>query len=64
MKIDNIINWFLLITTVLVVGKAINLINISWYETFIPLGLLMVSSLLVFIIGAAIVLKNGNGKDN
>lgn len=63
MKIDNIINWFLLITTVLVVGKAINLINISWYETFIPLGLLMVSSLLVLIIGAAIVLKNGNGKD-
>jgi len=61
MKVDNIINWFLLITTVLVIGKAINLINISWYEAFIPIALLLVSSILILILGATIYLKDSNG---
>ena len=61
MKVDNIINWFLLITTVLVIGKAINLINISWYEAFIPIALLLISSILILILGALIYLKDSNG---
>jgi hypothetical protein len=62
MKPENIINWFLLITTVLVIGKSIDLIKISWYEAFIPLVLLIVSALLIFILAAAIYLKDQNGK--
>jgi hypothetical protein len=62
MKPENIINWFLLITTVLVIGKSIDLIKISWYEAFIPLILLIVSALLIFILAAAIYLKDQNGK--
>ena len=61
MKVDNIINWFLLITTVLVIGKAINLINISWYEAFIPLSILIVSFVIILILGALIYLKDHNG---
>jgi L-asparagine transporter-like permease len=62
MKIDNITNWFLLITTVLVIGKAINLINISWYEAFIPLALLIVSFIVILIIAGFIYLKEQDGK--
>ena len=61
MKVDNIVNWFLLITTVLVIGKAINLINISWYEAFIPLSILIVSFVVILILGALIYLKDPNG---
>jgi hypothetical protein len=60
MKPENIINWFLLITTVLVIGKSIDLIKISWYEAFIPLAFLFISALVVFIIGAFIYLKDQN----
>ncbi len=62
MKPENIIHWFLLITTVLVIGKSVNLIQISWYEAFIPLILLIVSVLLIFILAATIYLKDQNGK--
>jgi hypothetical protein len=61
MKPENIINWFLLITTVLVIGKSIDLIKITWYEAFIPLVLLIVSALIIFILAAAIYLKDQNG---
>jgi hypothetical protein len=62
MKIDVITNWFLLITTVLVIGKSVQLINISWYEAFIPLGLLMFSALLLLILGAIVYLNDANAK--
>lgn len=64
MKDGNFLAWFLLISTFLIVGKAIGFLNISWIFAFGPLLLLFASFILIFILGLIMINKqNKNEQD-
>lgn len=49
METKNVVNWLLLISTFLVAGKALKLLDISWIIAFGPVALLTASYLFVFM---------------
>jgi len=60
---DNIfLAWVLLISTFLIAGKAIGVLNIGWLFAFAPL-LLMIASIIVIVIAAIIFMKVQDKKD-
>lgn len=65
MKIEHLINWFLIVTTGLIFAKLIKLAEISWFEVFIPLMFLFGACVLTLIIGTILVIftQNKNGEE-
>lgn len=47
---DKLLAWVLIISTFLIGGKAIGLLNISWTIAFAPITALMICTLVIFII--------------
>lgn len=47
---DKLLAWVLVISTFLVGGKALGLLNISWLVAFGPVAALMICTLVIFII--------------
>lgn len=67
MKLDGLLAWVLIISTFLIGGKAIGLLNISWTVAFAPLAAIIVVSLVVFLVTFALmykVLSNKQDNDN
>ena len=66
MKDGNFLAWFLLISTFLIVGKAIGFLDISWMFAFGPLLLLLASIILILALGLLMINKQlkdqGNGE--
>lgn len=57
MEAKPIITWILLISTFLVGGKALNLLDISWIIAFGPVAVLIASFLIIFIISFIFMYK-------
>jgi hypothetical protein len=57
METKNIVSWVLLISTFLIAGRALKLIDISWAIAFAPFVLLAVSFLIIFFISFAYMYK-------
>lgn len=66
MKFDGILAWVLIISTFLIGGKAIGLLDISWTIAFAPIAAATVVTLVVFIITFALMYKviSNQNKDN
>lgn len=64
MENNNLLVWLLLISTFLIVGKAIGFLKISWVIAFGPLLLLFVSFVLVLAIGLVLVSKQIKNKED
>lgn len=47
---DKLLAWVLIISTFLIGGKAIGLLDISWKVAFAPIAALMICTLVIFII--------------
>ena len=54
---DKLLAWVLVISTFLVGGKALGLLNISWLVAFGPVAALMICTLVVFIISFVLMYK-------
>lgn len=57
MKGDQIIAWVLLISTFLIGGKALGILDISWTVAFGPVAALIIVSMVVFIVSFIVMYK-------
>ncbi len=57
MKGDQIIAWVLIISTFLIGGKALKLLDISWTIAFAPVATLMIISLVIFVLSFIFMYK-------
>lgn len=54
---DKLLAWVLIISTFLIGGKAIGLLNISWTIAFAPIATLMICTLVIFVISFILMYK-------
>ncbi len=52
-----IVHWILLISTFLIGGKALNLIDISWLIAFGPVAVLIISFFIIFVLSFIFMYK-------
>ena len=57
MKTDHLVSWVLIISTFLIGGKALGLIDITWTIAFAPVATLMIVSLVIFVISFIFMYK-------
>lgn len=57
MKTDSFLPWVLIISTFLIAGKALGLLDISWAIAFGPVAALMIVSVIIFLITGIIMYK-------
>lgn len=64
---DKLLAWVLIISTFLIGGKAIGLLDISWKVAFAPITALMICTLVIFIISFVlmyfVITKNKDNDD-
>lgn len=56
-KGDSIVGWVLLISTFLIGGKALGILDISWTVAFGPVAGLIIVSMVVFIVSFIVMYK-------
>ena len=54
---DKLLAWVLIISTFLIGGKAIGLLDISWKVAFAPIATLMICTLVIFVISFILMYK-------
>lgn len=54
---DKLLAWVLVISTFLVGGKALKLLDISWAIAFAPVATLMIISLVIFVLSFIFMYK-------
>ena len=57
MKGDQIIAWVLIISTFLIGGKSLGLLDITWTIAFAPVATLMIISLVIFVLSFIFMYK-------
>lgn len=57
MKVSQIVSWVFVISTFLIGGKAIGLLDISWTIAFAPVASLMIVSFVIFVIAFIFMYK-------
>lgn len=59
-----LVNWILVISTFLIAGKALKLIDISWIIAFAPAAVLVISFLIIFVLSFIYLYKTNPKKTN
>lgn len=62
MKGDQIIAWVLIVSTFLIGGKALGLLNITWTIAFAPVAALFIISAVIFVVSFIFMYKIINKK--
>jgi hypothetical protein len=57
-----LVNWILVISTFLIAGKALKLIDISWIIAFAPAAVLVISFLIIFVLSFIYLYKTNPKK--